>query len=65
MPQLTQAEIRQNAIRFVHEWKTETRERAEAQTFWNEFFQIFGYSRRRIRVVRGIGQAARRPARLD
>lgn len=48
MPKLTQAEIRQNAVRFVHEWKDERRERAESQTFWNEFFQIFGYSRRRI-----------------
>lgn len=50
MPQLTQAEIRQNAIQFVHEWKTETRERAEAQTFWNEFLEIFGVRRRKVAV---------------
>ena len=48
MAKLTQAEIRQNAVEFVHEWKTETRERAESQTFWNDFFQVFGFSRRRI-----------------
>jgi len=50
MPQLTQAEIRQNAVRFVHEWKAETRERAEAQTFWNEFLEIFGVRRRKVAV---------------
>nr|MCU0237852.1 hypothetical protein [Pyrinomonadaceae bacterium] len=50
MPNLTQAEIRENAIRFVHEWKDEVRERAEAQTFWNEFLEIFGIKRRRVAV---------------
>lgn len=50
MPQLTQAEIRNNAIGFVHEWKDETRERAEAQTFWNEFLEIFGKRRRSVAV---------------
>jgi hypothetical protein len=50
MPQLTQAEIRNNAIAFVHEWKDETRERAEAQTFWNEFLEMFGLKRRRVAV---------------
>lgn len=41
-------EIRNNAIKFSHEWKDEVRERAEAQTFWNDFFQVFGISRRRF-----------------
>lgn len=50
MPQLTQAEIRANAIEFVHEWKDESRERAESQTFWNEFLAIFGIKRRRVAV---------------
>ena len=48
MPKLTQSEIRNNAIAFVHEWKDEIRERAEAQTFWNEFFNIFGVVRKRV-----------------
>ncbi len=49
MPQkVTQSEIRNNAIAFVHEWKDELRERAESQTFWNEFFSIFGVKRRRV-----------------
>lgn len=50
MPRLTQQEIRMNAIAFVHEWKDESRERAESQTFWNEFLQIFGIKRRRVAV---------------
>jgi hypothetical protein len=50
MPQLTQAEIRNNAVAFVHEWKNETRERAESQTFWNQFLEIFGVKRRKVAV---------------
>ncbi len=50
MPRLSQAEIRNNAIAFVHEWKDETRERAESQTFWNEFLEIFGIKRRRVAI---------------
>lgn len=40
--------IRANARAFVARWKDETRERAEAQTFWNEFMAIFGVDRRRV-----------------
>ena len=50
MPRLSQAEIRNNAISFVHDWKDETRERAESQTFWNEFLEIFGIKRRQVAV---------------
>lgn len=50
MPRLSQAEIRNNAIQFVHEWKDETREKAESQTFWNEFLEIFGIKRRRVAI---------------
>ncbi|OQA24766.1 MAG: hypothetical protein BWY59_02054 [Verrucomicrobia bacterium ADurb.Bin345] len=39
-------EIRHNAIRFSHEWAHETREDAEAKTFWDEFFAVFGLRRR-------------------
>lgn len=41
-------EIRQRAIMFSHEWRDVARERAEAQTFWNEFFQVFGVKRRTV-----------------
>ncbi|MGI8468516.1 MAG: class I SAM-dependent DNA methyltransferase [Pyrinomonadaceae bacterium] len=50
MPRLTQAEIRNNAVAFVHEWKGESRERGESQTFWNEFLNIFGIKRRQVAV---------------
>jgi len=45
---LTWNEVRQNALKFSNEWKYETSEKAEAQTFWNEFFDVFGIRRRRI-----------------
>src|SRR4030042_1025770 len=41
-------EIRNRALQFSNEWKDESRERAEAQTFWNGFFEVFGVSRRRV-----------------
>ncbi len=41
-------EIRQNAIAFSHDWADASRERADAQTFWNEFFEVFGVRRRTV-----------------
>ena len=41
-------EIRSRAIAFSKDWSTETSERAEAQSFWNAFFYIFGIERRRV-----------------
>ncbi len=41
-------EIKTRAAAFVNDWHGETYERGEAQTFWNEFFHIFGLSRRRL-----------------
>ncbi|MBI2433301.1 MAG: class I SAM-dependent DNA methyltransferase [Candidatus Hydrogenedentes bacterium] len=41
-------EIRQRAIRFSREWEGSLRERADAQTFWNEFFDVFGIRRRTV-----------------
>ncbi len=45
---LTIAEIRGRANAFAAEWKDDTRERAESQTFWNDWFDVFGISRRRV-----------------
>jgi hypothetical protein len=39
-------EIRHRAIAFSSEWTGVTSERAEKQTFWNEFFNVFGIRRR-------------------
>ncbi len=39
-------EIRHRAIAFSREWTGVKREQAEKQTFWNEFFNVFGIRRR-------------------
>jgi hypothetical protein len=41
-------EIRDRATRFANDWKDAGYERGEAQTFWNEFFGIFGMHRSRV-----------------
>ncbi|MRR51367.1 MAG: class I SAM-dependent DNA methyltransferase [Rhodocyclaceae bacterium] len=41
-------EIRNNAVRFSSDWATATREDAEAKTFWDEFFGVFGIKRRQV-----------------
>jgi hypothetical protein len=41
-------EIKDRALAFSREWESERSEKAEAQTFWTEFFNIFGVSRRRL-----------------
>jgi hypothetical protein len=41
-------EIRHSAIKFSRDWTGATSESAEKQTFWNEFFQVFGVSRRAV-----------------
>ncbi len=45
---LSWSEIRKNAYDFARTWTDVTREQAEAQTFWNEFFEVFGINRRRV-----------------
>lgn len=41
-------EIKSRAIDFSKEFETASSERAEAQTFWSKFFDIFGISSRRV-----------------
>ena len=41
-------EIRHRAIAFSKEWTGVKREQAEKQTFWNEFFNVFGIPRRAV-----------------
>lgn len=41
-------EIRRRAVAFAHEFKDARRENAETHTFYNEFFNVFGISRRRV-----------------
>jgi len=41
-------EIKDRALKFTKEWEGESRERAEKDSFWNDFFNVFGISRRRV-----------------
>jgi hypothetical protein len=41
-------EIKHRAIAFSKEWENGISEDAEAKTFWDEFFNIFGITRRRV-----------------
>lgn len=45
---LSPNEIRDRALAFAREWQGVTREKAEAQSFWNDFFNVFGVSRKRV-----------------
>jgi len=41
-------EIKSKAIEFAKEWEDETSEDAEAKSFWDAFFNIFGITRKRL-----------------
>jgi hypothetical protein len=41
-------EIRERAFRFAACWADETSESAEAKSFWDAFFEVFGVHRRRV-----------------
>lgn len=41
-------EIKDRALKFSNEWADESKERAEKDSFWNDFFNVFGISRRRV-----------------
>ena len=41
-------EIKSRAIAFSKDWKYESSEDAEAKSFWDAFFNVFGISRRRV-----------------
>ena len=41
-------EIRARAAHFADEWKEAHYEKGQAQTFYNEFFEVFGVTRRRV-----------------
>lgn len=48
MPNISQNEIRSRALAFAKEWDRECNEDAEAKSFWDGFFDVFGVSRRRV-----------------
>lgn len=41
-------EIKTRAVEFSKEWEGESREDAEAKTFWDGFFNVFGMNRKRL-----------------
>ena len=41
-------EIKSRALAFSRKWEDETSEDAEAKSFWDDFFQIFDISRKRV-----------------
>ena len=41
-------EIKSRALAFSKEWENEVSEDAEAKSFWDDFFNVFGISRRRV-----------------
>lgn len=45
---ISSSEIRSRALSFANEWKDESSERAEGKTFLDQFFNVFGISRRRV-----------------
>ena len=64
---LTWSEIRANAQRFANDWDGVVSERAEAQTFWEEFFKVFGVQRRRVAVYEKTVKRLKHPGlgRID
>ncbi|MDX1947625.1 MAG: DNA methyltransferase [Pirellulaceae bacterium] len=59
MPQLSWPEVRDRALAFASRWAGEASEAAGKQTFWNEFFAVFGRDRRTVAAfevaVRNLG----------
>lgn len=45
---LSFVEIKQRAIEFSYKWANTTSELSDAKSFWDDFFNVFGLSRKRI-----------------
>ena len=59
-------EIKTRSIAFAKEWQGEASERAEAQSFWNEFFAIFGVPRRSVaRYEASVKKLNKNKGRID
>ncbi len=48
MAHLTWNEVREKAVQFARDWQQATSEAADKQSFWNEFFAVFGRDRRTV-----------------
>jgi hypothetical protein len=45
---ISKNQIRKNAVAFSKKWENEKRERAEKDSFYNDFFGVFGMDRKRV-----------------
>ena len=57
MPNLSWNAITDNATLFARDWATATREQADKQLFWNDFFTVFGMP---LRTVASFEEPVRR-----
>ena len=59
-------DIRARAAKFADDWQDARYERGETQTFYNEFFQLFGVTRRRLASFEhGVNLPANKRGYLD
>ena len=58
-------EIKDRAETFARAWRGVVSERAEAQTFWNEFLDVFGVNRRRVAAFERPIRAETGTGRID
>jgi hypothetical protein len=59
-------EIRDRAAAFSRRWQGAASEQAEAQTFWNEFLNVFGIGRRQFGVFeKRVAKLDGKPGRID
>jgi hypothetical protein len=57
--QLSWNEIRDRALRFSRSWAEAVHEEGDKQTFWNEFFEVFGLARRSVATFERSVRTAR------
>ena len=66
MTTLTLNEIRTRAAAFAKDFSDASRENAESQIFWHEFFQIFGLPKRRvISFEKNVQKLGNKAGRID
>ncbi len=59
-------EIKNRSLTFSQEWDQETSENAEAKSFWDGFFNVFGVSRRRVATFeQSVKKLAQKQAFID
>jgi hypothetical protein len=59
-------DIKARAAKFAAEWKDAYYERGETQTLYNEFFELFGVTRRRVASFEhGVNLPAKKRGFLD